>query len=551
MKRKVAQGALMLLFMAMMIACSKPEAETEQADKKQGGSEKAYEVEVIRMEGGDWGYPTPFAHYPRGPGGFKMALIFDSLLERDEKGLISWLAESWRIEDEGLTYRFFLRPGIKWQDGASLTAEDVTFSISYANRHSATWSYVFDAISSVGAESDREVRVRLKVPQAIMLDGIGRTRIIPKHIWEKVERPKEFTAPEALIGCGPYRLTDYSKEHGTYRFEAFEGFWGPKPRVRVIEYVPAGEPVLAYEKNEIDIVGITPDLLPRFQKDPANKIIQNPAFWGYRLLMNMEKVPILRDVRVRQALAYAIDRQELVDKIARGAAVPGSMGILPPEHVMAAEEIRQYPFVPEQARALLDHAGLRQTDAGDFRITADGAPLFLELLCSAQEIRMAELIQQRLKEVGIGVNIRSVDGKTRDSQVRVMNYQVAIIGHGGWGQDPNYLVSHLAGDVFDQNTAPSYSGLPGLDAPELMDLLKRQAKEINSEKRRRLIVEIQNMAADLVPEIPLYYTTGYTAYRPAKYDGWMNMFDHHSLSHGKLSYLERTGPAVPRTEQTQ
>jgi len=237
---------------------------------------------------------------------------------------------------------------VRWHDGTPLTVQDVAFSIIYANGHAATWSYIFDAVESVETGVDQSILVRLKKPHAAMLYNIGRTRIIPKHIWEKVERPKEFTLPEAVIGCGPYRLIHYSKEHGTYRFEAFETFWGPKQRIRIIEFIPVSEPILAYESGQIDLTSVTPDVLPRFQKDPAHNIVKSPAFWGYRFLMNMDDVACLRDVSVRRALAHAIDRRELVDKVARGAAVPGGLGILPPDHVMAAKDTRPYSFDPQR-----------------------------------------------------------------------------------------------------------------------------------------------------------------------------------------------------------
>jgi peptide/nickel transport system substrate-binding protein len=544
MKRSSSTVLLLLLISALMlIACSQAETGTGQAAEAKGAAKSDYEVDVIRLAGGDWGYPTPFAHYPRGPGGFKMCMIFDSLLERDEKGLIPWLAEKHEVGDDGMTYRFTIRQGVRWHDGTPLTARDVAFSIDYANSQPATWSYIFETVASVDIEADRIVRVRLKTPHAAMLYNIGRTRIIPKHIWEKVDRPKEFATPEAVIGCGPYRLTHYSKEHGTYRFEAFEGFWGPKPRVRVVEFIPVSEPVLAYESGQIDLTRVPPDVLPRFQKDPAHKIVQSPAFWGYRLLMNMGEVACLRHVAVRQALAHAIDRRELVDKVARGAAVPGNLGILPPDHVMAAKDTRPYPFDPQQARMLLDRAGCSRRDADGTRLSPDGQPLVLDLLCSSGEVRMAELIRQRLSDVGIGLTIRSVDGKTRDAQVRGFNYQLAILGHGGWGSDPDYLASRFAGKTLDQSASPSRSRLPGFDAPELMPLLRRQQTEIDPERRQRLINEIQKMLAEQVPEIPLYYTTAFSVYRPATYDGWIFMFDHHNLTHSKLSYLARNGAA--------
>ncbi len=83
----------------------------------------------------------------------KCALIFDSLLERDEKGLIPWLAERlYADEDGGRTYRFIIRQGVRWQDGQPLTPQDVAFSLGYANRQAATWSYIFDAIETVAVD---------------------------------------------------------------------------------------------------------------------------------------------------------------------------------------------------------------------------------------------------------------------------------------------------------------------------------------------------------------------------------------------------------------
>jgi peptide/nickel transport system substrate-binding protein len=186
----------------------------------------------------------------------------------------------------------------------------------------------------------------------------------------------------------------------------------------------------------------------------------------------------------------------------------------------------------------MDDRGTRQSP--------DGQPLALELLCSGEEVRLAELIRQRLQEVGIPLAIRSVDAKTRDACVRGFDYQMAILGHGGWGGDPDYLVARFAGEAAGPNAAPSHSGLPGFDAPKLLALLQRQQTAIDPEERRGLVAAIQQELAGEVPEIPLFCTTGYSIYRPARYDGWMFMFDHHSLPHSKLSYLERSGPAAKR-----
>jgi len=92
-------------------------------------------VDTIRLAGGDYGYPTPFQHYPRGPGSFKMNLIFDALVEKDDEGIIPWLAENWDISTDGTEYTFYLRKNVKWQDGQDFTSNDVKFTIDYVKKY--------------------------------------------------------------------------------------------------------------------------------------------------------------------------------------------------------------------------------------------------------------------------------------------------------------------------------------------------------------------------------------------------------------------------------
>jgi peptide/nickel transport system substrate-binding protein len=174
---------------------------------------------------------------------------------------------------------------------------------------------------------------------------------------------------------------------------------------------------------------------------------------------------------------------------------------------------------------------------GDVRTGPDGKPLAFDLLCAGGEVRMAQILKQRMAAVGVEIRIKSCNGKTRDSRVRNQNYDIAIIGHGGWGGDPDYLIAHCTGDI-KKSSSPSASGGSGLASPALTELLQAQRSQADNEKRRELVIKIQQMAAQEVPEIPLFYTTGYTVFRLGKYDGWMFMFDHHSLAHGKLSYLD-------------
>lgn len=496
-------------------------------------------ADVIKLAGGDYGYLTPYAHYPRGPGIFKMRLIFDSLLERDEKGYINWLAEKYEIKENGKQYLFTIRDGVKWHDGEPLTADDVKFSFEYAIKHPMVSSTISEKdIEKVEEVGDRQVMVTVKKPSAVMLSNLGTSRIIPKHIWEKVDNPKEFLDKEAVIGCGPYVLTDYSKEHGTYRLEAFKDYWGPKQRVKVIEFIPVSEGILAFEQGEVDMTGVTPDVLQRFEKDPDCKIVKAPAFWGYRMLFNMGETAVFQEKELRQAFCYAMDKQNMIDKVQRGAGVPGCAGILPPDHVMYNSKAKQYDHNPKQAEELLVKLGYDKLENG-VRVNSKGEKLSFNLLVGG-EVRLAEIIKEHLGKVGIEVTVQSVDGKTRDARVQDNKYQLAITGHGGWGNDADYLRERFSSEKkAGGGISPNLMRFKGYSNPELSELLEKQFETIDENERKKQIFKAQELLAEDVPEIPIYYTTGYTVYKPAKYDGWMFMFDHHSLEHSKLSYLER------------
>jgi peptide/nickel transport system substrate-binding protein len=496
-------------------------------------------ADVIKLAGGDYGYLTPYAHYPRGPGIFKMRLIFDSLLERDEKGYINWLAEKYEIKENGKQYLFTIRDGVKWHDGKPLTAEDVKFSFEYAIKHPMVSSTISEKdIEKVEEVGDRQVMVTVKKPSAVMLSNLGTSRIIPKHIWEKVDNPKEFLDKEAVIGCGPYVLTDYSKEHGTYRLEAFKDYWGPKQRVKVIEFIPVSEGILAFEQGEVDMTGVTPDVLQRFEKDPDCKIVKAPAFWGYRMLFNMGETAVFQEKELRQAFCYAMDKQDMIDKVQRGAGVPGCAGILPPDHVMYNSKAKQYDHNPKQAEELLVKLGYDKLENG-VSVNSKGEKLSFNLLVGG-EVRLAEIIKEHLGKVGIEVTVQSVDGKTRDARVQDNKYQLAITGHGGWGNDADYLRERFSSEKkAGGGISPNLMRFKGYSNPELSELLEKQFETIDENERKKQIFKAQELLAEDVPEIPIYYTTGYTVYKPAKYDGWMFMFDHHSLEHSKLSYLER------------
>lgn len=480
---------------------------------------------VLRLAGGDWGLPNPFRHHPRGPGIAKMELLYDSLLEKGETGDIPWLAAKWEIAADGRTYLFTLQDQIKWHDGQPLTAEDVKFSFDYYKQHPAVVNelfvngrYIIDQIEVIDPKS---IKLTVTTPNATYLSKIGAVRILPKHIWENVDDPVKFTGPAATIGSGPFMLEAYDGQQGTYRFKAFEQYWGPRPRVNAIEWVPVSDPVLAFEKGDIDLVDIKADLLPRYQNKPEFAILQNQMFHAYRLIFNMENRPELKDVKVRKAFAYALDREEMIQKVARGSGIVGNMGCLPPGHGWYNPAVAQYSFDPEKARQLLANR-----------------PLSLTLLIenSSLDVKMAELMKISLAKAGITLDIKSTDSKTRDAALAGKNYDLILVKTGNMGKDADYLRTYY-GTPTKANRLNS--GSPGYYNATIQALAEQQMQEMDPAKRKQIIFELQEHIAADVPQIILYYTIESYVYRPAKFNGWLFRYDHSPVEHAKLSYLLR------------
>lgn len=470
-------------------------------------------VAVLRLPGGGyWGHPSPFG-FNRGPGFMRASLVFDSLVWRDASGeTIPWLATDWALSDDELTWTFTLREGVQWQDGTPFTAADVVYSLQYYLDHPETVWFMaqVDQIAAVQQVSEMQVAVTLKQPFAPFLQATAEALLIfPRHIWEGVGDPRTYTAPEAFIGTGAYRLVEYSEAEGTYLFEANPDFFLGAPYVQRIEFVPTSDEFLALINGDIAAFdkfgGVTDEMLEPFQRDPF-KVRTAPGEWGMFLFFNLEQDTPLQDVRVRQAIAHAIDRETIVERVLFGFGEAGSMGYLPPANPFYAPDLPDYAYDPQRARDLLAEAGY------------DGTPL--KLAYSTDWImaspRVVEIIDTGLDAVGIPVEHVVMDQTSIDAAAVEGSYEIGVFGFGGLGGDPDQLRRAFA----SQSQVRGFSRALGYSNPEFDALASAQISMSDPAARRDALTAMQRILAGDLPVLPLYYTARVVVFNADVFDNW-------------------------------
>ena len=496
---------LILLAILFVTGCGakKPDTGEKNATVKSDPT-----ILTIADTAGDWGFPSPFLHYQRGPGYIRMSLLFDTLVWKDGKGFVSALAERWTVSADGLIYHFFLRQGVRWHDGHPFTAADVAFTFEYLKQQGYTWSTV-TMVERVEVVGEREVRIILAKPYAPFLDNVaGTVPMLPRHIWREVKAPRQFIQPTALIGTGPYRLGDYSREQGSYRYLAVTDYYGGKPKFGEIRFVKMSPEtaVAALRQKQVDMIQAPPDMAEKLKQE-GFAIEVGKMDWVAKLLLNHRKPPF-DNVSFRLGLAHAIDRKALVEVTLRGHGQTGNPGLLANDSPWF-NPVPELPYTLDKSAELLRSLGYTRNSSFWEK---DGRVLTVELLVAPGGIgvpgspqdRQGEFIKSQLEKAGVRVVIRALDAKAIDSRVVDWNFDLALTGHGGIGGDPQVLARMIAGDNF--------LSARWKENRELTAALAGQTAALNPEKRRQLILRIQELYADDMPAIPLYYPTWYYAH---------------------------------------
>ena len=346
------------------------------------------------------------------------ANVFEGLTRIDQSGEVQpALAESWDISEDGLVYTFHLRDGVLFHDGTTFDADDVVFTLDRARAEDSVNAQkgLFEAIESVTALSPLDVEVTLTQPTALFPWNLGWGDAV-------IVAPESADANEnAPVGTGPFRFSRWVSGD-RIELERNDAYWGDEPALTRVTFqvVPdAAAQVQAIMAGDVDAFPniAAPEALPQFEADPAFTVAIGTTEGETILAMNNSRGP-LSDVRVRRAIAHAINRQDIVDGAMFGYGTPiGSH--FAPHHPAYVDLTGVYPYDPDAARILLDEAGY-----------ADGLTLSLILPPPSYARRGGEIIASQLAQVGITAEIEPVEwAQWLDSVFKNTNYDLTIVSH--------------------------------------------------------------------------------------------------------------------------
>ena len=430
-------------------------------------------------------------------------LLFDHLLVIDEDLRVvakpPALAERLETPD-ALTYIVHLRRGVRFHDGHELTARDVvyTFASFLDPAFVSPRKGAYRMLESVSALDDYRVRFRLREPfgsfpvQLVM-------HIVPADTGDALR-----TFP---IGTGPYRfirqVPDEQVELG-----AFEGYWDGLPQnagvvLRVIPDETMRGLELRKGSADLTINDVSPDIAQQLGEDDLTVTTAPGVDYAY-IGLNMRD-PVLADQRVRHAIAYAVDRQAIVDHLRRGLAQP-AIGILAPVAWAFEPDVHQFTHDPGLSRRLLDEAGYPDPDGNGPR-----PRLRMTLKTSTDEFfrLQAAVLQQNLRLVGIDVDVRSYEFATFYADVLAGNVQMYTLQWVGV-TDPDMLRRVYHSDQVPPNGFNRiYYRNPEVD--RAIDLATRA---VTDEERRTYYSAVQKLVAEDAPYISLWYKTNLAVARP-------------------------------------
>ena len=471
-------------------------------------------------------------------------MVYTTLYKLNFDGTFSLdAAESVATSEDGKTWTFTMRQGITFHDGQPMTANDVAFSLNLYLAHTDFpylnfYTGYFDTIT---APDDKTVVLTLTEAIPNLESQLLALYILPEHIWSQHAEGNAAAEFEnlAMIGTGPFQMKEYRQNEFVHLVANPDYFAGPPKVAEVIFQTFGNEDALvqALVTGQVDMITEMPNTAVPVLKRTENVAVVSGAPLGPSvrdIIFNQlapENCPVdagglctghpaLQDRTVRLALAHATDKQNIIDVAMLGLAQPGLTLVAAGHAYWYNDKLQDYAFDIAKANQILDEAGYKDSDGDGVREMPDGSrPLTFRLQWPndiPEAPRIAELLGQSWGQIGVKVEPQSVDPDALTAACcPVFDFDMMIWGW-SWGPDPNDPLGVMRTDQI-----PSGSSETGYANAEYDTLYDQQAVELDREKRREIVFQMQEIVFNDVVYIIPYYQQTVQAYRTDRFTGWI------------------------------
>lgn len=429
-------------------------------------------------------------------------LIFDSLVSHDaQMNIVPDLASSWETPDP-LTYVFHLRRGVKFHDGRTFSSADVkfTFESILSGALPSPKRGGFLLIQSIETPDESTVVFHLREASASFLWNMDR------EAFGIVPAGSSASVAQHPVGTGPFQVVSIAQDE-EIDVERNPEYFGEVPKIERVRFKVVPEAIvraLELRKGSADIGGVnslTPDMVLALTKQPDLFAEDQPGTVISYIAFNFDD-PILAHREVRQALAYATDRATIIRYLLRSQARAAS-GLLPPNHWAYEPDVQQYGYDPALAEKLLDQAG--------FPRHGDGVRMHLTMKTSTEEsVRLlGEAIAEQWSKVGVTLELRALENATFQADIGRGSFQLYTLRWLGANNDP---------DIFDivfnsKRMPPNGYNRGHYHNPEVDALIEREKVELDREKRKAIVSEIQKLVAVDEPYLDLWFNDNVCVHR--------------------------------------
>lgn len=471
------------------------------------------------------------------------------------------MSESWTTSEDGLTWTFKLRDGVTWSDGDAVDSADYkyTYDALLSDKVQSPRTYAWEGIESIEAPDPQTVVVKF---ENVKCDALGNLGLgwLPSHLYA-ADFSDIMTAPESeapRVSAGPFLFQSWTRDDN-FIVSRNENYWEGSPHMdgSIVRVVPdPGARLAQLQSGEIDYLEVQPNQIATAEQDPdlarfrwfddgfvyiavnqANPANPQDGTDADGNLVPQDPHPILGDVRVRQAIAHAIDYQSIIDNIRLGEGYPMAANVLPTIEWAVDKNLQPYTYDLDAARALLEDAGWTDSNGDGIR-EKDGKDMDVSLITNAGNTTREDIgvyVQDQLKQIGINVDFQAIDFGTMLDQMDAQTYDMVIAGWTNIGSDPNDDVFWRA--KFD--VVGSGFNNTSYQNPEIEDLLVQgySVPGCKPEDRAPIYKQIQQIIHDDVPYIYLYgaisnafYNKDWTNIEPGTWSFKWNMHNWYKQS---------------------